>query len=34
MVTTNPAVRRDGPNPLAALREEVARRRASGEQPI
>ena len=34
MVTPNPAVRRDGPNPLAALREEVARRRASGEQPI
>jgi succinyldiaminopimelate transaminase len=30
MVTTNPAVGRGGPNPLAALREEVARRRAAG----
>jgi succinyldiaminopimelate transaminase len=29
MVTTNPAVGRGGPNPLAALREEVARRRAA-----
>jgi succinyldiaminopimelate transaminase len=34
MVTTNPAVARGGPNPLAALREEVARRRASGERLI
>ena len=33
MVTTNPAVGRSGPNPLAALREEVARRRAAG-QPL
>jgi succinyldiaminopimelate transaminase len=33
MVTTNPAVARSGPNPLAALREEVARRRADG-QPL
>jgi succinyldiaminopimelate transaminase len=31
MITTNPAVARGGANPLAALREEVARRRASGE---
>jgi succinyldiaminopimelate transaminase len=30
MVTTNPAVARSGPNPLAALRDEVARRRAAG----
>ena len=30
MITTNPAVARSGPNPLAALREEVARRRAGG----
>lgn len=34
MVTTNPAVGRGGPNPLAALREEVARRRASGRPLI
>jgi len=34
MVTTNPAVARGGPNPLAALREEVARRRAAGEPLI
>lgn len=34
MVTTNPAVRRGGPNPLAALREEVLRRRAAGEPLI
>jgi len=30
MITTNPAVARSGPNPLAALREEVALRRAAG----
>jgi succinyldiaminopimelate transaminase len=30
MTTTNPAVARGGPNPLAALREEVARRRVAG----
>jgi len=30
MITTNPAVARSGPNPLAALREEVARRRDDG----
>ena len=34
MVTTNPAVGRGGPNPLAALREEVARRRAAGRPLI
>jgi len=34
MVTTNPAVARGGPNPLAALREEVARRRAAGHPLI
>lgn len=34
MVTTNPAVRRGGPNPLAALREEVGRRRAAGASLI
>jgi succinyldiaminopimelate transaminase len=33
MITTNPAVGRGGANPLAALREEVARRRAAG-QPL
>jgi succinyldiaminopimelate transaminase len=31
MITTNPLLRRSGPNPLAALREEVARRRSTGE---
>jgi succinyldiaminopimelate transaminase len=34
MVTTNPALRRSGANPLAALREEVARRRAAGQSLI
>ena len=34
MVTTNPAVQRGGSNPLAALREEVARRRAAGASLI
>ena len=34
MVTTNPAIGRSGPNPLAALREEVARRRADGQTLI
>lgn len=34
MVTTNPAVGHSGPNPLAALREEVTRRRAAGERLI
>ena len=34
MVTTNPAVGRGGPNPLAALREEVARRRTAGRPLI
>jgi succinyldiaminopimelate transaminase len=34
MVTTNPAVGRGGPNPLAALREEVARRRAASRPLI
>jgi aspartate/methionine/tyrosine aminotransferase len=34
MVTTNPAVRRGGTNPLAALREEVVRRRAAGRPLI
>jgi len=34
MVTTNPAIGRGGPNPLAALREEVARRRAAGQALI
>ena len=34
MVTTNPAVGRGGPNPLAARREEVARRRADGRPLI
>lgn len=31
MVTTNPTIQREGPNPFAALRESVARRRAAGE---
>jgi succinyldiaminopimelate transaminase len=31
MVTTNPAIARSGTNPLAALREEVARRRSEGQ---
>jgi succinyldiaminopimelate transaminase len=34
MVTTNPAVGRSGPNPLAALREEVVRRRTDGQRLI
>ena len=34
MVTTNPAVRSGGANPLAALREEVARRRGAGQALI
>ena len=34
MVTTNPAVGRGGPNPLAALREEVGRRHAAGRPLI
>jgi aspartate/methionine/tyrosine aminotransferase len=34
MVTTNPSVARSGPNPLAALREEVARRRGAGQALI
>lgn len=31
MITTNPSVASSGPNPLAALREVVAQRRAAGE---
>jgi succinyldiaminopimelate transaminase len=34
MITTNPAVGRGGTNPLAALREEVARRRTAGQHLI
>jgi len=34
MITTNPLLGRSGPNPLAALREEVARRRSAGEPLI
>jgi succinyldiaminopimelate transaminase len=34
MVTTNPAHAASGPNPLAALRSEVARRRAAGQDLI
>ncbi len=34
MVTTNPAIGRTGPNPLAALREDVGRRRAAGQHLI
>jgi succinyldiaminopimelate transaminase len=34
MITTNPLVRRTGLNPIAAVREEVARRRAAGQSLI
>jgi len=34
MVTTNPLLASGGPNPLAALRDEVARRRAAGQDLI
>jgi hypothetical protein len=34
MVTTNPVLATGGANPLAALRDEVLRRRAAGEQLI